>query len=197
MSETDIKANKIDYKNFFYPPGGILIWILIMVELITFGAALIALSINSRENPELYHQSRLMLNSTYGAINTIFLLTSGYFMARTVYYVKQQKLDKAAFNNKMAMIGGLLFLLLKSLEYYEKIEHGLTIGYNTFFTFYWLLTAFHVIHVLVGLGILFFMYLGLRKAKRPDILNVEAGASFWHMCDLIWLLLFPMLYLIF
>ncbi len=187
----------VDYKNIFYPPGGILIWVLITVELITFGAALIALAVSSRSNPALFHQSRLELNATFGAINTLFLLTSGYFMAMTVSYVKQQKLDKAALNNKLAMLGGILFLMLKGLEYSQKIAHGLTIGHNTFFTFYWLLTGFHVIHVLVGLGILFFIYRGLRKAQaNPDILNVEAGASFWHMCDLIWLLLFPMLYLI-
>ncbi len=188
---------KVDYKNIFYPPGGILLWVLITVELITFGAALIALAVSSRDNPELYHQSRLQLNATFGAINTLFLLTSGYFMAMSVVKVKQKNVKKAAFYNQMAMLGGLLFLLLKSVEYYEKIQHGLTIGHNTFFTFYWLLTAFHVIHVLIGLGILFFMYLGMRKAQaNPDILNVEAGAAFWHMCDLIWLLLFPMLYLI-
>ncbi len=188
---------KVDYKNIFYPPGGILLWVLITVELITFGAALIALAVSSRDNPALYHQSRLQLNATFGAINTLFLLTSGYFMAMTVRKVKQNNVKKAAFYNQLAMLGGLLFLLLKSVEYYEKIQHGLTIGHNTFFTFYWLLTAFHVIHVLVGLGILFFMYLGMRKAQaNPDILNVEAGAAFWHMCDLIWLLLFPMLYLI-
>jgi len=193
-----MNTKTIDYKAFFYPPGGILIWILIMVELITFGAALIVLSVYSRENPELFHWSRMQLNATYGAINTLFLLTSGYFMAMAVHKVKQNQIDKAAWYTKLAMFGGLLFLLLKTIEYYEKIEHGLTIGYNTFFTFYWLLTAFHVIHVLVGLGLLFFMYLSMRKAQaNPDILNVEAGASFWHMCDLIWLLLFPMLYLIF
>ncbi len=190
-------GQKIDYKNVFYPPGGILLWVLITLELITFGAALIALAVSSRDNPELYHQSRLQLNTTYGAVNTLFLLTSGYFMAMSVLKVKQQNISKAAFYNKLAMLGGLLFLLLKSIEYYEKIQHGLTIGYNTFFTFYWLLTAFHVIHVIVGLVILFFMYLGLRKLKvEPNILNIEAGAAFWHMCDLIWLLLFPMLYLI-
>ncbi len=188
---------KVDYKNVFYPPGGILLWVLIFLELITFGAGLIALTVSSRDNPELFHWSRLQLNTAYGAVNTLFLLTSGYFMAMTVLKVKQNNLNKAVLYNKLAMLGGLLFLLVKSVEYYEKIEHGLTIGYNTFFTFYWLLTAFHVIHVIVGLVILFFMYLGLRKLNsEPNILNIEAGAAFWHMCDLIWLLLFPMLYLI-
>jgi len=187
----------IDYKNFFYPPGGILIWILISLELLTFGVAIIALVVASRENPELFHQSRMKLNITFGAINTLFLLTSGYFMAMTVVYAKQKKYKKAAVNTKLAMLGGVFFLMLKTWEYYEKIQDGLNLDYNSFFKFYWLLTGFHVIHVLVGLGLLFFIYLSLRKTNSPpEILNVEAGAAFWHMCDLIWLLIFPVLYLI-
>ncbi len=193
-----MKEAQIDYKNVYYPPGGILLWILIFLELITFSAALIALAVYSRENPEAYHQSRMMLNSTYGATNTIFLLTSGFFMATTIHLLKQVKIDKAKFFLRLTMLGGFLFLALKTIEYYEKIEHGLTLSYNTFFTFYWLLTGFHVIHVLVGLVILSFMYFNIKKKREQiNILDAEAGATFWHMCDLIWLLLFPMLYLIF
>ena len=71
-------------------------------------------------------------------------------------------------------------------------------GHNTFFTFYWMLTLFHVIHVIVGLVILTSVYFGLRKKKQSlSIEDVEASAVFWHMCDLIWLLLFPIIYLIF
>ncbi len=192
-----MEETKIDHKNIFYPPGGILIWILILLELITFGAALIALAISSKENPELYHQSRLMLNVAFGTINTLFLLTSGYFMATTIRSLKQNDVQKALLYMKLAMTGGLLFLILKSIEYAEKVAHGHTLGYNTFFNFYWLLTGFHVIHVIVGLFILIFIYFGLRKKKTEyDILDAEAGAAFWHLCDLIWLLLFPMLYLV-
>ena len=190
-----MKTQKIDYRNIFYPPGGILIWILIMVELLTFGIALIALAVQSREAPAAYHQYRLQLNTTYGTINTLFLLTSGYFMAIAVQKIKARTFDQAARNTLFAILGGLLFIGLKSVEYYEKIEHGLVMGKNTFFTFYWLLTGFHVIHVLIGLVILAFLYRSMKKTTA-DILDVEAGASFWHMCDLIWLLLFPMLYLI-
>ena len=190
-----MQTAKINYKNIYYPPGGILMWILIFLELITFGVALIALVLNSKENPELFHQSRLHLNSTFGAINTIFLLTSGAFMAVTVHQFKENNLKKTSFFLKLTMLGGVLFLILKGLEYYLKIESGNTLGSNSFFTFYWLLTGFHVIHVLVGLVILLFTQYGLKKGKTlPE--DIEASAAFWHMCDLIWLLLFPILYLI-
>jgi len=185
----------IDYKNIYYPPGGILMWILIFLELITFGIALIILAINSKENPELFHQSRLTLNTTFGALNTVFLLTSGFFMATTVHQFRKNNFSKAAFFLKNTMLGGFLFLILKGVEYYLKINTGYTLGYNSFFTFYWLLTGFHVIHVLVGLVILLFMYQGIRK-ETTVLEDIEASAAFWHMCDLIWLLLFPVLYLI-
>jgi len=191
-----METTKIDYKNIYFPPGGILLWILIFLELITFGIALIALVMNSKENPELFHQSRLALNSTFGAVNTIFLLTSGAFMAVTVHQFKQNNLKKASLFIKLTMLGGLLFLLLKGFEYYLKIESGHTLGSNSFFTFYWLLTGFHVIHVLVGLIILLFAQNGLKK-RETLLEDIEASAAFWHMCDLIWLLLFPILYLIF
>ena len=193
-----MKTEAINHRDLYEPPGGILIWILIFLELVTFSAALIALSVYSRENPEAYHQSRLLLNSTYGALNTLFLLTSGFFMATSMHQLKKQHFDKATFYLKLTMLGGLLFLGLKTIEYTEKVAHGLTIGYDTFFTFYWLLTLFHVIHVLVGMVILLSMYFSIKKKKeQTNIEDAEAGATFWHMCDLIWLLLFPTLYLIF
>ena len=190
-----MEVQKIDYKNIYYPPGGILLWILITLELITFGVTLIVLVVHSKEDPALFHQSRLELNTTFGAINTIFLLSSGAFMAVTVHQFKENNLKKAAGYLKLTMLGGVLFLFLKGFEYSLKIESGHILGSNSFFTFYWLLTGFHVIHVLVGLVILLFALNGLKKEKTI-LEDLEASAAFWHMCDLIWLLLFPVLYLI-
>ncbi len=194
-------ASQINSKNIYYPPGGILIWIIITLELLTFGIALIALVVYSKENPKLFHESRLLLNQSFGAINTIFLLISGFFMATSVYNFKQNNLKKTKLYLKLTMLGGFLFLLLKSVEYYHKIDVGLLIDSNTFFTFYWLLTGFHVIHVMVGLVILSYFYFSIKKqingnATKLETEDLEAGAAFWHMCDLIWLLIFPVIYLI-
>ena len=190
----ELKDIKINYKNFYYPPGGILLWIIIFLELLTFGMALVALVFSAKENPQLFHESSLHLNRTFGTINTIFLLASGFFVANAVHNFKENNFNKASFQVKIAMIGGLLFILLKSIEYYTKIASGFVLDTNTFFTFYWLLTGFHLIHVIVGLVILFVLN---RNLKTKAIEDVEASAAFWHMCDLIWLLLFPVLYLIF
>ncbi|TYA52367.1 cytochrome c oxidase subunit 3 [Formosa maritima] len=185
-------------KDILYPPGGILMWIIIYLELLTFGAVLIAMVWYSKDEPELFHQSRIQLNTTFGAINTLFLLVSGYFMALTVGALKIQNITKSKIYLKLTMVGGLLFLGLKTVEYLDKIEAGLTMGYNTFFSFYWMLTLFHVIHVLVGLVILASVLRAMIKKPEELILeDVEASATFWHMCDLIWLLLFPVIYLVF
>ncbi len=189
---------KINYKNLYYPPGGILMWIIIFLELITFGMALIAFVYYGSQEPELFHQSRLQLNTAFGTINTIFLLTSGFFMANAVYEFKEKNLQKSSLYFKLAMLGGFLFLIVKSIEYYHKIESGITPETNTFFAFYWLLTGFHLIHVLMGLVILYWTNRGMmKKFSDTNVEDVEACAAFWHMCDLIWLLLFPVLYLIF
>jgi nitric oxide reductase NorE protein len=198
MSVKTMSVKTMSEKNIYYPPGGILMLILIFLELFTFGMALVVMVYYSKEEAEIFHNSRLLLNTTFGAINTVFLITSGFFMTQSVKKLNENDIQKSSFYLKLTVLGGFLFLVMKSVEYYDKIEAGLTIGYNTFFTFYWMLTLFHVIHVIVGLVILGSVYSGLKNpnsvTKNED---VEASASFWHMCDLIWLLLFPIIYLIF
>ena len=193
-----MESSSINHRNVYYPPGGILMWIIIFIELITFGSALVTMVYYGLQEIEVFHTSRLKLNASIGTINTLFLITSGYFMARSVGYLKNNDKDRSILFLKLTMLGGLLFLALKSVEYYFKIDEGLTVGHNTFFTFYWMLTLFHVIHVIVGLVILATVFFGLRKEKATvSIVDMEASAAFWHMCDLIWLLLFPIIYLLF
>ncbi|WP_445735351.1 cytochrome c oxidase subunit 3 [Mariniflexile sp.] len=192
-----MQTQEINYKNIYYPPGGILIWIIIFLELFTFGAALIAMVFYGKQEAEIFHSSRLQLNATFGMINTLFLLTSGYFMAISVAELKRKNVSTFKKLLLLTMLFGLFFLALKSFEYYQKLDEGLDVGYNTFFTFYWMLTLFHVIHVLVGLVILTSVYFGIKKENTTTMEDVEASAAFWHMCDLIWLLLFPIIYLLF
>lgn len=191
-------AASINIKNIYYPPGGILMWIIIYLELITFSLALLAMVYYNLNESESFHNSRLLLNPTYGVINTVFLLTSGFFMALSVKELKLKNKRNAKKYLVLTILLGCFFLGLKSIEYYEKIEAGLNMGYNTFFSFYWMLTLFHVIHVIVGLVILISVYFGIKnEATTTNIDDVEASATFWHMCDLIWLLLFPVIYLLF
>ena len=185
-------------RDIFYPPGGILIWLVIIIELITFGIALLTMAYFSQSEADAFHDSRLQLNSTLGMINTLVLLTSGYFMAVALEQIKANQLGRGQKNMLITIFMGLIFLMIKSFEYSEKLEAGFTIGFNTFFSFYWMITLFHVVHVLVGLVILFFLYIRLHRCTWLDSPeDFEGGAAFWHMCDLLWLLIFPVIYLIF
>ncbi len=185
-------------KNITEPPGGILIWIIVFLELITFSIALVFMAVAGKSEATLFHNSRLLLNTLVGTTNTIILLSSGYFMAQGLKFYKADDKIKSQQNIRITMFLGILFLILKGSEFYFKIQSGIDISTNTFFTFYWLLTSFHFIHIALGLVILFF----INKYNVQDTTvitqeNMEAGATFWHMCDLIWLLIFPMLYLYF
>jgi nitric oxide reductase NorE protein len=97
-----------------------------------------------------------------------------------------------------AIITGAAFLVLKSVEYAEKLNHGSGFGDDTFFTTYYLLTGFHFLHVAVAVCLLGVMWSGIRRGHyhRDDHQDVESSGVFWHLCDLVWLLLYPIIYLL-
>ncbi len=185
-------------KNFLYPPGGILIWMLILIETFTFGIGIIVFLYQKSISPEVFESSQHTLNTNIGLINTILLLTSGFFVAEALRQLKLGNSEKSQNRLILSILFGAGFLILKWVEYYSKLEHGYDLSYNMFFLFYWLLTGFHFLHVLVGLVILSALLISIRKGRyhKGEYYDVESGTAFWHMCDLIWLLLFPILYLL-
>lgn len=179
--------------NFLYPPGGLLIWIIVTLELLTFAMGIIAYLYFQKDEPEVFLQAKKINNSLFGAINTIVLLSSGYFIASGIEKLKN---NETAINKiRLGWLLGILFIVIKSVEYYQKIQGGHTIETNTYFTFYYLLTGFHLAHVLIGVGIFSYFLIQMSKPDRTFKLeDLEASGIFWHMCDLIWLFIFPTLY---
>ncbi len=166
-------------------PGDLMIWVLIVSELLVFGAGLLAFLGVRIADPVGFAQDQDHLNRVAGAVNTIVLITSGYCAARAA-----QSPARMRFWLSGAMALGGVFLWVKWLEYADKAAQGIGIETSPFFTFYYLLTGFHAMHVVAGLVI---FALVLRwGAKR----NIEAAAMFWHMVDLVWVLLFPIIYLV-
>ncbi|MGB0807031.1 MAG: cytochrome c oxidase subunit 3 [Salibacteraceae bacterium] len=185
-------------KKLYYPPGGILIWLIIILEIFTFLGAILVFLYSRKENLADFEISSNTLNPIVGTLNSIVLITSGYFMAESINRLKENQNQKAAKNILIGLVLGLVFLAIKGSEYALKIEAGYTLGYDTYFTFYWLLTGFHFVHVLFGIGMLGFMYSAVKQKKYDsnNYADVESSAVYWHMCDLIWILIFPILYLI-
>ncbi len=180
-------------KSIYYPPGGILIWIIVFVEMITFFMGIGSLLYEKRNSYSDFMVMQSALNVPFGLWNTFFLITSGFLMANAVHFHKYNQRKSMSWSLLFAIFFGIFFIILKFAEYAGKWKAGYTIHFNDFFAYYWLLTGFHFIHVLVGIIILVYIYF-----IKDNILleNLEAGASFWHMCDLIWIILFPSLYLI-
>ncbi|WP_289042360.1 cytochrome c oxidase subunit 3 [uncultured Aliiroseovarius sp.] len=170
-------------------PGDLMIWVLIVSELLVFGAGLLAFLGMRAMDPAGFAAEQAQLNRVAGAANTIVLVTSGYCAARAVNAaassLRNMRLWLAG-----AMAFGVVFLVVKGYEYAEKARVGISIDTSDFFTFYYLLTGFHALHVVAGL-IIFAL---LMRWGTPR--NLEAGAGFWHMVDLVWVLLFPIIYLV-
>ncbi len=170
-------------------PGELMIWVLIVSELLVFGAGLLVFLALRAGDPELFAASQDTLNRTMGAINTIVLVSSGFMAAMASRHAGIDTRKTRAWLFGAAMLG-VLFLVIKSLEYTEKSAHGIGIETNDFYMFYYLLTGFHAMHVLAG--IIVFALLIWKPARA----SVEAGSQFWHMVDLVWVLLFPIIYLL-
>lgn len=188
-----------------YPPGDFAVWIIIYVELITFALLFLGYAFSRRADVELFNQSQLMLNQASGFFNTFILITSSYFVVKGVKSIKSMTQEnykelniKASKWLLFAILCGLIFLVVKVTEFSHIFGEGINLSTNTFFMFYLLLTGFHFMHVLLGSVILFNIY---KKTKifgyTPDNYSgFESGASYWHMVDLLWIILFPLIYII-
>ncbi len=184
-------------KSIYYPPGGLLIWIIVFLEFITLGAFLIVYLSYRQGDLDTFNTSQAMLNSTLGMVNTIVLLTSGLFMAAGLVELKKGGRKTITYLT-LTIVLGVLFMALKIYEYNEKMEGGIGFSTNQFWMFYWLLTGFHLLHVLVAVILLAYMLIKPRAYfySSTNFEDVESVGVFWHMCDLIWIFLFPILYLL-
>lgn len=188
-----------------YPPGDFAIWIIIYIELVTFALLFLGYAFSRRLDVELFNSSQLVINQTSGFINTFILITSSYFVVKAVQNMKSMtKQDYKESNIKasrwltLAIICGLAFLVIKITEFSHIFGLGIHLSTNKFFMFYIFLTVFHFLHVLLGSFILFTIYQKTRSYgyTPDDYKGFETGASYWHMVDLLWIVLFPLIYII-
>ena len=195
MSTRDSEHTAAELAN---PPGGLLVWLVIWLEILTFGAGLAILLVQQRAAPEDFLESRMLLDQGIALTNTLLLITGGYFMAMATMRLRRTQSRAGASWVLGAVTTGGAFLLLKTIEYYHKINQGITLEYNQFFTFYWLLTGFHYLHVWLGTLLLIAVFFSIRNGSNPEttLLDTETCGAFWHMCDLIWLMLYPIVYLL-
>lgn len=171
-------------------PGNPLMWILILSEMLVFAAFFSLFSWQRVTEQAVFDSSQQLLDPVVGGINTMVLLTSGLFAALAIQAISNNKVYRCRQLLGVTIALGVVFCGIKIIEYIGKFQAGLTPETNSFFSFYYLLTAFHLAHVIFGLGLLTLV------CWRTSHANVETVTAFWHMVDLIWIMLYPLLYLL-
>lgn len=171
-------------------PGHPMMWVLIGSELLVFGGALVAFSGARLAEAATFAAAQNRLDRLTGLLNVFILLSSGLFAAFAVEAARQGRAARCRLHLALAGLLGGVFLVFKIHEYVAETGAGIGFDSGTFFTLYFLITGFHALHVALGLVILAIV------ALSPSRMNVETGAAFWHMVDLVWLLVFPVVYLV-
>lgn len=182
------------------PPGELGIWAFLGSDLLVFSLYFVTFLWERAQTPELFAQGSQSLHLSIGVINTLMLLSSSLMVALAVDAIRAG--DGAAGKKMIAMAfaGGMVFIVNKPIEWLGKLHEGFGPHHNHFYQLYYMMTGLHLLHVLVGLVILLALWRlasGVQSRPSPrQIRFLENGATYWHLVDLIWLVLFALFYLL-
>ncbi|MFT7054124.1 MAG: nitric oxide reductase NorE protein [Psychromonas sp.] len=181
-----------------YLPGDLAMWFFILAELTVFAIFFIGFAITRQIYPQMFIDGQAYLHPVAGAINTIALITSSLFVALSVQDIKQGAEGSAKRYLLGALVMGAIYIGVKSWEYAQLMNSGIGLSTNSYFTLYFMITAFHYMHVLLGMVILAAIALKTQRGgyQGKSLSGFEAGACYWHMVDLVWVILFPLIYVI-
>ena len=179
-------------------PGDFAMWIFIVMELSVFAIFFIAFAVTQRLHSDMFTLGRSTLSASVGFFCTLTLIVSSYFVALSVEAIRKNKNLVASRHLILAMLGATVYLALKLFEYNHLINLGYGLSTNSFYTLYFFITGFHFMHVLLGMIILAYMGIKARKNSYSptNCSGFEAGASYWHMVDLVWIIVFFLIYII-
>jgi cytochrome c oxidase subunit 3 len=188
-------------------------WLFLVTEVLLFGGLFVGFAMMQVRYPLEFVEAHQHLNRWQGALNTVVLLFSSFTMVMAVDSAKKNK-QKASARYLLATIAcAFIFLVVKYFEYSHKIEEGWlpgyyyhaigdtfpgSRGYATFFSFYFMMTGLHGIHIVAGIGVLTWI---LKRTRRGEFSSayytpVDLVGLYWHLVDMIWIYLFPLYYLI-
>ncbi len=190
MSATDYEQQENGWGLLEDLPGDPMIWVLVFSELVAFGLFLGAFTVARAVSPAVFASGQAALDSRLAGVNTIVLVTSGWAAARGTAAAREGRPRSSRHWLFLAMGLGFAFVAIKLAEYAKEIASGIGLETSPFFTLYFLLTGFHLLHVCLGIVILAVV------CRRAAPAAVETGTAFWHMVDLVWVVMFPILYLV-
>jgi cytochrome c oxidase subunit III len=183
-------------------------WLFLFTELILFGGLFIVYAVYRYAHPDAFHLAAAELNTFVGTVNTLILLTSSLTVAMSITAMQEGRKGFALALIGMTIMMGLAFLVNKYFEWGHKFEMGMypgapellaqPQGIILYFGLYFVMTGLHALHVIIGLGVLVYVFEAIRKGRinATSYVRLESGALYWHLVDIIWIFLFPLFYLL-
>ncbi|MFP8489141.1 cytochrome c oxidase subunit 3 family protein [Gracilimonas sp. Q87] len=185
-------------------------WVFLVNEILFFGGLFCAYIVYRTWYPELFQMAALELNTFWGAVNTVVLIGSSLTVAMAIRSAQKNQMKGLRINLLITIALAIVFMVIKGFEYAHKFELGIFPGeFYTyegidhpqaaiFFSIYYMLTGVHALHVIIGIGLIYWIYLRAKKGEFSSeyYTPVEITGLYWHLVDLIWIFLFPLLYLI-
>lgn len=191
-----------------YEGAKIGMWLFLFTELLLFAGLFLAFIVYRTMHLEEFHHAAQALNVSLGATNTVVLLTSSLTMVLSITAIQKGRKNASIAFLLITLLCAAAFCVIKYIEWSTKIHHGIypnsphlagmSHGEVLFYGLYYTMTGLHALHVLIGAGILISMLPGLIRGKinQGDFIKLENGGLYWHLVDLIWIYLFPLLYLV-
>jgi nitric oxide reductase NorE protein len=181
-----------------HTPGTDGIWTFVFIDMSIFLLIFFTFMSERLRNIELYAVSQQQLNEWFGLANTLIFLTSSWMVVNATRSAKQRVPAQVSRNLMLAFLLGVAFAVDKLIEYRLEFEAGITPATNPFFSFYFFITIVHFLHVLAGLVFLGFSW---KRANAHDwtprhVSSLENVGLFWHYVDVLWIFIFPSLYLL-
>ncbi|OGQ17602.1 MAG: cytochrome C oxidase subunit III [Deltaproteobacteria bacterium RIFCSPHIGHO2_02_FULL_40_11] len=205
-----VVPHHFDSANQAFEASKLGMWLFLVTEVLLFGGLFVTYIMFRGLYPDMFHEASAHLNRVMGGINTVVLILSSFTMAMAVNFSKHGKSKETVRMLAITVLCGAIFMVIKYFEYSHKIHEGLLPGGHfsyehiahvkapLFFSLYFMMTGLHGIHVLVGMGLIVWVLLRAQKHEFSSAYNtpVELVGIYWHLVDLIWIYLFPLLYLI-
>ncbi len=178
--------------------GDGVVWLLVLAELLTFGLLFVSFAVTRHLQPEVFTPGQAALSLHTGALNTLLLVAASWAAVRAVRCFESDQRTAGAHWLLAALAGAIGFLVVKTHEFAGKVQQGFDWATDSFTLLYTLLTGFHYLHVLVGAIVFAVLWFKARAGAygRANHMAPASGAVFWHMVDLLWMVLFPLVYVI-
>ncbi len=174
------------------PTGRLAIWWLMGSEIVIFGGLIASYLMFRLSHPE-FGDYAAHTNTWLGAFNTVILLTSSLTAVLAHQAAEKGDGKKAAKLLMLTVVGALMFLGVKGFEWTTEIQAGLVITKNAFWAFYYTAAGIHAVHVIAGAIIM--VWVANSARKNSELQRVEYVGLYWHFVDLVWIFLFPLLYI--